>query len=79
MDQDRLPVMHQPVDHGSRESIIDVEDLAPLFEDSVRRDNDRSSLISGCHDLEHQVRTAFVNRKIPQLIEKKKLWAYVLI
>ena len=50
--------MHQPVDHGSRESIVDVEDLASLFKDTVRRYYHRASLISGCHDLEHWSRLA---------------------
>ena len=49
-------MMHQPVDHGSGESIVDVEDLAPFFEDSVGRYYDRTGFVSGCHDLEHQIR-----------------------
>ncbi len=60
-------MVHQPVDHGGGKSIIDVEDLAPLLEDAIGRDDNRSGLIAGCHDLEHQVRTTFVNRQIKYL------------
>ncbi len=39
-------MVQQPVDHGGGESIIEVEDLAPLLEDAIGRDDNRSGLIS---------------------------------
>ena len=45
--------MHQPVDHGGGQSVIDVEDLAPFAEFAIRRNDDRSDLITGSNDLEH--------------------------
>ena len=36
----RGAVMHQPVDHGGGDRIVDVEDLAPFLKDAVRRDGD---------------------------------------
>ena len=71
MDKNRLPVMHQLIDHGGREGIIDVEDLAPFFEHAVGRYHNRTGFISGCHDLEHQVCNALANRKLPQFIEEE--------
>ena len=41
-DDDRLPVMHQPVDHGAGQGVVHVEDRAPLPEGLVRRDDDRA-------------------------------------
>ena len=60
-DDDRLPVMHQPVDHGGGQGVVHVEDRAPVPEGLVRRDDDRAAFIPGGDDLEQQVRTAFVD------------------
>ncbi len=40
--RDRLPVMHQPVGHGSGQRVVNVEDFAPVAEFAIRRDDDRS-------------------------------------
>ena len=54
----RLPVMHQPIDHGGGEGVVDVEDLAPVAESSVRGQHDRSGLVTGGNDLKQQVCSA---------------------
>jgi len=71
-------VMHQPVDHGGGQRVIDVERLAPVPEFTIRRDEDRSGFVTGSDDLEHQVCTAFVDGKISQLIEEEKVRTYIL-
>ena len=73
LNDDRLPVMHQPVDHGGGQGVVHVEDRAPVPEGSVRGDHDRAGFIPGGDDLEQQVRTAFVDGQIAQLIEEEKL------
>ncbi len=70
--------MHQPVDHGGSQGVIDVEDMAPVLEGAIRRQDDRASFIAGCHDLKHQICTAFIDRKISQLIEEEKLRTNIL-
>ena len=77
-NRDRLPVMHQPIDHGGRQRVVDVEDLAPIPESAIRRDDDRTGFIAGCDDLRHQVSTSFVDGKISQLIEKEKFRSNIL-
>jgi len=34
-NDDRLPVMHQPVDHGGGQGVVDVEDRAPVAQGPV--------------------------------------------
>ncbi len=72
LDDDRLPVMHQPIDHGGGQGVVHVEDLAPVAEGTIRGDHDRSGLVAGGDDLEHQVRTAFVDGQIAQFIEEEQ-------
>ena len=36
-NDERLPVMHQPIDHGGRQCVVHVEDLAPVTEDAIGR------------------------------------------
>ena len=71
LDHHRLAVMHQSIDHGGGQSVIDVEDPAPVTEGTIRGDHDRSGLISGRHDLEQQVGTAFVDGQVAQFIKEK--------
>ena len=78
LNDDRLPVMHQPVDHGGGQGVVHVEDRAPVPEGSIGRDDDRAAFIPGGDDLEQQVRTAFVDGQIAQLIEEEKLRGGVL-
>ena len=37
-----------------------------------------SRFIAGCHNLKHQIRTAFIDRKISQLIEEEKVRTNIL-
>ena len=64
LDHDRLPVMHQPVDHGGGQGVVHVEDRAPIPEGAIRRDDDRAAFIPGGDDLEQEVRTALVDGQI---------------
>ena len=77
-NDDRLPVVHQPIDHGGGQGVVHVEDRAPVPEGAVGADHDRAGFVPGGHDLEQQVRAAFVDRQIAQLIEEQKLGARVL-
>jgi len=61
LNDDRLPVMHQPIDHGGGQGVVHIEDRAPIPEGSVRGDHDGAGFIPGGDDLEQQVRTAFVD------------------
>ncbi len=44
---------------------------------AVRSDHDRSRLVAGRDDLEHEVRTAFVDGQIAQLIEEEQRRVYI--
>lgn len=55
LDDHRLPMMHQSIDHGGGQSVIDVEDPAPVTEGTIRGDHDRSGLVAGRDDLKQQV------------------------
>jgi hypothetical protein len=61
LNYDRLPVVHQPVDHGGGQGVVHVKDRAPIPEGSVGRDDDRATFIPGGDDLEQQVCTAIVD------------------
>lgn len=52
LNHNRLPVMHQPVDHGGGQSVVFIEDRAPVPERSVGRDDDRAAFVPGGDDLE---------------------------
>ncbi len=73
VNDDRLPVMYHPVDPCGSQGVIDVKDVALAYEDSIRGNHDRASFTEGCHNLKRQIRTAFIDRKISQLIEEEKL------
>ena len=75
LDDHRLPMMHQPIDHGGGQSVIDVEDPAPVTEGTIRGDHDRSGLVAGRDDLKQQVGTAFVDGQIAQLIQDHEVEA----
>src|SRR4051794_18395895 len=72
LNDDRLAVMHQPVDQGRGQGVVRVEQGAPFPEGSIRGEHDRSGFITGRNHLEQQVGPALVDRQIAQLIEKEK-------
>jgi hypothetical protein len=61
--------MHQPIDQGGREGVVDIEDGAPVLESAVGRDDDRAGFIAGSNHLEQQIRTALVHGQISQRID----------
>ena len=72
LNDDRLPVMHQPVDQGRGQGVVHVEQGAPFPEGSIRGEHDRSGFITGSDHLEQQIGPALVDRQIAQLIEEEK-------
>jgi hypothetical protein len=40
LDDDRLPVVHQPIDHGGGQGVVHIEDRAPIPEGSVGGNHD---------------------------------------
>ena len=71
-------MMHEPVDDGGSQGIVDVEDLAPFAKEAIGRDHDGSTLIAGGDDLEHQIGSPFVDRQIPQFVEQQQFGTGVL-
>ncbi len=71
LDDDRLPVMHQPVDQGRCQGVVHAEQGTPFPEGSIREEHDRSGCITGSDYLEQQIGPALVDRQIAQLIEKE--------
>ena len=47
VNHDRLPVMHQPVDHGGCQGVVHIEDRAPIPEGAIRGDDDRAAFVPG--------------------------------
>jgi hypothetical protein len=70
LNNDCLPVMHQPVDQGRCQGVVHFEGFAPFPEGSVRGDHDRSNFITGGDNLEQQIGPALVDGQIAQLIEE---------
>ena len=54
LNNDRLPVMHQPVDQGRCQGVVHVKEFAPFPEGSIRGDHDRTDFITGGDNLEQQ-------------------------
>src|ERR1700722_9163074 len=72
LNDDRLSVMHQPVDQGRCQSVVHIKQGAPFPEGSIRGKHDRSGFITGRNHLEQQIGPALVDRQIAQLIEEEK-------
>src|SRR5580658_5834398 len=72
LNNDPLPVMHQPVDQGRGQGVVHVKDFAPFPEGSIRGDHDRSHFITGGDNLEQQIGPLLVDGQIAQLIEEEK-------
>ena len=71
-NDNRLPVMHQPVDQGRGQGVVRVTQGAPFPERSIRGQHDRSGFITGSDHLEQQIGPALVDRQIAQLIKEEK-------
>src|SRR6516162_390072 len=72
INNDPLPVIHQPVDQGRGQGVVHVEEFAPFPERSIRGDHDRSHFITGGDNLEQQIGPTLVDGQIAQLIEQEK-------
>ena len=70
LNNDRLPVMHQPVDQGRCQGVVHIKEFAPFPEGTIRGDHDRSNFITGGDNLEQQIGPALVDGQIAQLIEE---------
>ena len=64
--------MHQAVDDGCGQRVVDIEDLAPFTEDAIGRDDDRAAFIASGHDLEHQVGPPLVDGQIPLFVTSSR-------
>ncbi len=71
LNNDPLPVMHQPVDQGRCQGVVHVKEFAPFPEGTIRGEHDRSSFMTGGDNLEQQIGPALVDGEIAQLIEEK--------
>ncbi len=72
LNNDRLPVMHQPVDQGRGQGVVHIEELAPFPEGSIRGDHDRSNFMTGGDNMEQQIGSTLVDGQIAQLIKEEK-------
>ena len=72
LNNDRLPVMHQPFDQGRGQGVVHIEELAPFPEGTIRGDHDRSNFMTGGDNMEQQVGTTLVDGQIAQLIKEEK-------
>jgi len=64
LNDQSLSVVHQSVDDGRGQGVVDVEDLAPLAKGTIGGDHDRAALVPGRDDLEHEIGPSLVDRKI---------------
>jgi hypothetical protein len=71
LNDDRLPVMHQPVDQGRCQGVVHIKQGAPFPEGSTRDRHDRSGFITGSDHLEQQIGPALVDGQMAQLIEEE--------
>src|SRR6266567_8166264 len=72
-DNECLPVMHQPVDQGRGQGVVDIKQGAPFPEDAIRGQHTRSGFVTGSNYLEQQVGPTLVDGQIAQLIEEEEL------
>src|SRR6476660_5026435 len=72
LNDDRLPVMHQPVDQGRCQGVVHIKQGAPFPEGTIRGNHDRSNFITGGDNLEQQIGPMLVDGQIAQLIEEEK-------
>jgi len=64
--------MQQPIQDGRGQGAVMVEDRGPLLEGTVRGDNNRPLFIAQTDDLEEQIGSGLVNRKVAQLVEDEQ-------
>ena len=69
---DEPPVMHDPVDHRSRELVVP-QDRPPFAELDVGREDYAPPLVAGGDHLEQQPRAFHVDRHVPELVEYDKV------
>ena len=79
LNHQRFSMVHQSVDDGGCQHVVDVEDFAPFTKNAIRGDHDRAALITACDHLEHQIGAALVDRQVAQLIQQKQGWAGILL
>ena len=65
--------MHQPIDQGRCQSVVDIEQGAPFPEGSIRGQHDRSGFITSGNHLEQQIGPALVDGQITQFIEQEEV------
>jgi hypothetical protein len=68
-------MVHQSIDHGSGQGVVNVKDATPVSEGTICGDYNRSEFVSGRDDLKQQVSTAFVNGQIAQFVEQMSVGA----
>jgi hypothetical protein len=68
-DDERLSMMHQPIDQGGGQGVVHIKKRAPFPEGAIRGQDDRSGFVTGSDHLEQQVSATLVNRQIAQFIK----------
>ncbi len=64
--------MGESIEHGTGQTFV-VEDLGPLLERQVRRNNDAGPLIGLADDVEQQFRSQLAGRNVPQFIKDEQV------
>ena len=71
-DDDRLGMMQQAVEQGGSEGAVVVEDLWPLLERAILRNDCRAALIALADDLEEAIGAKLIDREIAQFVDAEE-------
>ena len=69
LDQDRLGMVEEAIQHGRGNRAVVGKDRRPLFEGFVGRQNDRAPFVTLADHLEKQIGAALVDGQVSDLIE----------
>jgi len=77
VDEDGLHVVDDAVEHGGGEGGVVVQDSDPMLVGFVGGDDGGSAFIAAGDDLEEEIGAVFVDRQIPEFIQKEDAWSEV--
>ena len=70
-------MVDEPVQDGGSDRVV-VEDLSPVLERSIRRQDDRALFVAVGDDLEEQVASIFIHGQKVQLVDYEELWRRIV-
>ena len=70
-------MVQEPVQDGGSEGAVVVEDLRPVSERTVRRNDNRALFVAKTYDLKEKIGAVLIDGQITQFIQAEYSWAQV--